>query len=319
MLVAVVTVKAVVYEPLPNRPEARGFYYCLDMADYPNLLQSNMPYEVMVGYIVADSAIRAMPSITRFYNPIEELNLFSDTAEYIYKYWYLMNEYDPVRFYSFLGKKYPVAKNKPRELYSDISNRMHRNPKFKYVVSDYILHIYVNNTVHIDTANTKIHYHDWSKTIAYCKVLDTLKGGVFPSLENAIFYNGENSIIGKIIPQEQETDIVFSYIDQWQRWPDKPLFDSNSEYWIKPEREYIVFLQFFGIDAIGSWDPIGSIHKQYYSLIPYPLRGSRSMYPIENGNVIDEKNALGFGTVIPVDVFKQNIRDKINEIKNYGE
>jgi hypothetical protein len=43
------------------------------------------------------------------------------------------------------------------------------------------------------------------------------------------------------------------------------------------------------------------------------------MYPIEDGNVIDEKNALGFGTSVPVNVFKQNIRNTINEIKNYGE
>ena len=71
--------------------------------------------------------------------------------------------------------------------------------------------------------------------------------------------------------------------------------------------------------AVGCWDPVGSIHKEYYTLIPYPFTGSFSMYPIENGNVIDEENALGFGTLVPVDVFKENIRNKINEIKNYGD
>ena len=42
------------------------------------------------------------------------------------------------------------------------------------------------------------------------------------------------------------------------------------------------------------------------------------MYPVEDGMVLDEKNALGFGTSVPVEEFKQNIRNRINEIIGFG-
>jgi len=42
------------------------------------------------------------------------------------------------------------------------------------------------------------------------------------------------------------------------------------------------------------------------------------MYPVVDGYVLDKANALGFGTSVPVNEFKQKIRDKIFEIKNYG-
>jgi hypothetical protein len=241
--------KAVTYEPLPNRPEARGFYYYLDIADYPHFLQSDMPYQVLRGYIVADSVIRHMPLLTHLYNPIAELNLLSDTVAYIYKHWYYLNEYDPLRFNAFLRKNYSATNNLPTTLYSQLRKKAEDvDPRFVYAFSNYILHLYVNNTVWIDTANTK-HPEGFSETVAYCKVLDTLKGGIFPSLGNAIFWNGalqdnisDENIVGNTIPQQ--TDIVFSYIDQWRRWqPYGPMLIKHTkpfpEHWVKHKKEDI--------------------------------------------------------------------------------
>lgn len=346
------TTKAVTYGYLPNWPGYRGFYYCLDMADYPTLLLSNMPYKVLQGYIIADSALRTMPSVTYLDDPIEKLNILSDTAEYIYKYWYYMNEYDPLRFYAFLHRKCPECKNNANILHSDLQGRVYIYPKTLYSMISYILHVYVNNTVHIDTTSidtlqsytpvitgtdttyiidTVVEGSGKSEVIAFCRVLDTLKGGAFPSLTNAIFNNGSmgdniSATASSTYSIPNQTDIVFSYIEQWSkgentdyRWPQDYIFDANGGPWVKPGREYIVFLGFLGIDAVGSWDPVGSVHKQYYCIIPYHGVGSYNMYPVENGNVIDVENALGFGTSVPIEVFKQNIRNKINEIKNYGE
>jgi len=331
MIGTTVALDAIVYEPLPNRPYWRGFYYCLDMADYPNFLQSNMPLEVMIGYIVADSAARVAPYPRYVRDSIERLNLLSDTANYILKYWYLMNEYDPLRFQAFLKRKEYNWRHNPNASFSGpgtfhsaLRSRMVANPKSVYVTPHYILHIYVNNTVWIDTVDTR---DTWdgvkSRTIVFSEVLDTLKGGRFPSLENAIIWNGErqNSETGIVdisYALPQQTDIVFSYMNCWQRWRSGPdLYDKHTgENWIQPNREYIVFLEPLGIDAIGSWDPIGSPHKLYYSLIPY---AHRSMYPIIDGYVLDERNTLGFGTKVPVDEFKDNIRRSIEEIKKFGE
>jgi len=308
--------KAVTYGSLPNRPEARGFYYWLNMADYSNLLSPSMPLKVAQAYTVVDSVVKAMPSITYLYNPIKEMNFLTDTAAYICKFWYYMKEHDPLRFNAYLRRNYPTANNSPRRLYSELWERTSSwDPRFIYVHSDYILHIYVNNTEWIDTANTDTP-NNWSRTIAYCKTLDTIKGGTFPSLDSAIMVKGRLSDIGNphIIPQQ--TDVVFSYIDQWRRWepfgpplikPTKP----NPTRWVEPNKEYIVFLEFFGQDAKNS--------KVYYSLMPYSHEKTCSMLPVVNGIVLDEKDAFGFGKEVPLNIFKQNIRTKITDIKEYGE
>ena len=323
-LLSTIALNAIVYEPLPNRPEWRGFFYCLDMADYPNLLQSNMPLDVLIGYIIADSAVRVAPFSGELKEVLRQFNPFSDTAQYILKYWYLMNEYDPLRFFAFTSRpKHHDGNIPPAVLQAAMQDRMSANPLFAYVSSAYILHIYVNNTVHIDTSDTD-HPDRTAATIAYCKVLDTLKGGKFPSLSNAIFYNGErpkpeeggvvdNTYTDALFPIATP-DIVFSYRDLWQNGAGGPtLYNTRDGHWIKPNREYIVFLGFLGLGAIDT------PHKIYYGLRPYPHRLSYSMYPVEYGYVIDKYDALGFGKKVPVEEFKQNIRDKINEIKSFGE
>jgi len=349
MLGTTVALNAIVYETLPSRTQDRGFYYWLDILDYPNLLQSNMPLDILIGYIVADSVVRVAPHTNLFSDSLCKLNRLSDTVQYLYKYWYLLSEYDPLRFFSFVKqKKRPGQVCNVFGLHSNLRGCMYAMPQFTYVVSNYILHVYVNNTVHIDTVNPDRHYY--SSTIAYCKVLDTIKGGKFPSLSNAIFYNGprpnpeecgivDNTYTEALFPPTTP-DVVFSYMDQWEYGKDGwPLYnpvdedednDENGEikwrrynpgsgYWVKPNREYIVFLEFFSLDAIGEGSPIGYPHKIYYILTPYPHVKSRSMYPIEDGYVIDHRNAMGWGTKVPVEEFKQNIRDAINEIKRFGE
>jgi hypothetical protein len=325
--------KAVSYEHLPNKPDIRGFYYWFDMADYEHLFLSNMPYQVMQGYIVLDSVIRATPSITYLYNPIKELkgiNPLSDTGQYVYKYWYLMDEYDPLRYLAFFQRKYSDAKNRPTRIRSELEAKVRYNVpldvsvKPVYAASSYILHIRVNNIDLIDTADTDS--PEFSESTVYCKILDTLKGGAFPSLNNAIFWNGElvdshssnsNNVQKKSYVTPQQTDIVFSFLNPYFRNDFEMVMYTNGDKWIKPYREYIVFLVVFGPYGGSKKD---NVHKVYYSIRPYPLQGgSRSMYPIEDGFVIDKENELGFGIKLPIEEFKQNIINKINEIKNYGE
>ena len=314
------TLNAVTYDPLPNWPHYRGFYHCLDMANYKNLLTEDMPYQVQRGYILTDSLDKAL--LNNWYNPVKKMNLHSDTARNIQKYWCHMNDFDPVRFYGFLCRKNPVTKNNFRSIQAKLRERMERdgNDKVTYVYPSYILHIYVNERIWIDTSDIK-HPNHSSVTIAYCKVLDTLKGKVFPSLDDAIIYNGELSedLMTTYTAVPLQTDVVFRFRHSWTRGYNDGWGRTLGWHWVKPDKEYIVFLEFRGADAIGCWDPVGSVHKEYYSLMPYWAPKSCSMYPIEDGYVLDENNALGFGKKVPVDVFKQNIRNKINEIKNYGD
>lgn len=273
-----------------------------------------MPYQVQRGYILVDSLDKAL--LNKWHEPVDKMNVQSDTALSVYKHWCYMNDYDPVRFYGLLCRKNPDTKNNFYIVQSKFRNKMEWDDKFDYVYPSYILHVYVNKRMWIDTMDTK--EPGPSSTIAYCKVLDTLKGKVFPSFDNAIINNGELSeeLMATYTAVPPQTDVVFSYTNHW---PNGHWGNPIGRHWIKPEREYIVFLEFRGTDAIGSWDPPGSVHKIYYSLMPYQPENSCSMYPIEDGYVLDENNYLGFGKKVPLDVFKQNIRNKINEIKQYGE
>ena len=92
-----------------------------------------------------------------------------------------------------------------------------KHPHFPYVWSDYILHIIVNDTIKIDTANTKMATITPS-TIVYCTIIDTLKGRTFPKFDNAILYLGEHNnekegAIEKFNSPLIESNFVFDYSD----------------------------------------------------------------------------------------------------------
>jgi hypothetical protein len=90
------------------------------------------------------------------------------------------------------------------------------------------------------------------------------------------------------------------------------MYDANGDFWIKPDHEYIVFTaaNFSYTDTTG---------QAYFHIWPLAGPSSRGLFPIENGNVIDEKNFFGWGTSVSLETFKTNLQAIINEIKNYGE
>jgi len=325
LIVADVSLNAVTYKPHPDRPQWRGFYY--KEQAYPLLLPTD-PYQIMHIYMVFDSITRVVPF--HLEDTLNKLSLLSDTAQYIYKYWYLTNEYQPLRFYYFwTTPRYSEAKRSPGAIMSEFCRRMYIDPKFPYVNSSYILHVHINNTDYLDTSSidtvprilnkgygnivmdTIVDVKRNTEVIAYCKVLEAIKGTIYPSLQDAIYYNGELQPEGTEYSIPNETDIVFSYREGWNMMADGmpsgiSILDSNGGQWIKPNREYIVFLRFF------------PIYGDYYILAPHVLPGF-SMYPIENGIVKDKYNALKFGTEVPLNIFKQNIKNIIKEIKEYGD
>jgi hypothetical protein len=279
----------------------------------------------MVGYIVADSIIQVAPVGFQIRDTLIKMSAISDTMGYLLKYMYLLDEYNPLRYLDFWTKIrqssiHSSGYTTGGYIHGEIYMRMYNDPRLVYVWPSYILHVYVNHTEHIDTAfaGKDSLYPNFSETIAYCQILDTLKGTVFPSLSNSILSNGQidTFVIGEdiSIPDVQTTDIVFQYFDQKSRGGmlnHVPLFDANGNYWVKPNQEYIVFLEFTGCG--------GNDTTSYFELMPYPYPGSYSMYPIIEGNVIDEGNVLGWGTSVPIATFKQKIMEQINAIKHFGE
>ena len=202
------------------------------------------------------------------------------------------------------------------------------------ISSDYILHLKVNSSLFIPDNDGAICS---SLSVFGCEVIEKIKGQVLPDIHSHLFLTGNNSTFmnhnisttanivdntnahfNKIISYNT-TNFIFSYCNGWTVCPfdsGRRLFDyPDGEPWIKSGREYIAFLRFL---AIGSDGPDGD-RKGFYSMIPCPLGDSFGMFPIENGFVLDKCNYLGFGTKVPVDEFKENIRKKIEEIKNFNK
>lgn len=76
-----------------------------------------------------------------------------------------------------------------------------------------------------------------------------------------------------------------------------------------------------GTTMIAEENPSLNITPNIVYAAMYPIlgNGSGGMFPIEDGNVIDARDFFGWGKVVPLAVFKQNLRNLIDTIRNFGE
>ncbi|MCE5305008.1 hypothetical protein LLG34_04860, partial [bacterium] len=96
--------------------------------------------------------------------------------------------------------------------------------------------------------------------------------------------------------------------------PEGPtLTDTNGVTWLKPGKEYIVFL----IPTLLCANISSGMYIEIWPYGSYSLSGG--MFPIENGIVYDEGNDFGLGQYVPVEIFKAKIREIILAITTYGD
>lgn len=341
----IVTSQVAMSEGVPCAPNVEGLHYTTPHYNYSPVLFSNMPYDVMISYILIDSILRHSEEapvmvnsfLERFMNG--EISFDNDTLNYAYKYLYKIMDYDPLLFWDYIMKGTAYGRNiHTFHLYDDLSTgcveKLPRGWQKQLLLrSFYILHIYVNETnlfVKNKTANNPL--KDF--TIVYSQVLDTIKGKVLPNMNTAYIYDKSdtNNIdttasIEKTIPNN--TNLIFDYCNQWNLNGDGELYyyefdeetgesipigalqDKDGNTWVKPNREYIVFL---------SPNYECTYNRQFYYAL-WPIGGVyyHGMFPVEDGNVLDKKNEWGWGTSVPIETFKQNMNSLINEFKNYGE
>ena len=326
-IILIINLQAVTFEPLPNHPDWYGFYYFYEKAAYLPVLRSDMPHDVMIAYIVADSIAYRPPSPHRWDSILYSMNKEGDTFNFLLKYFYLADEWDAIRCNNFEWIV-PIRPPATEPLlgsrnWSSIKSRinycLNSLPKIRYVMSSYILHVQVEDVYYLDTSDSWLKEMNTSATIAFCQTLDTMKGRIFPDINNTIFAlkkdsNSSASIEKYTTHNQLSFDIVFSYWNKWSRVEHpgyRSLYDSNGNTWIKRDKEYIVFLEFHNIT--------GTNERRYLTVSPYADGLSYGMYPIENGFVIDEGNDMGWGIQVPVEQFKANIRQQIEVIKNYGK
>lgn len=300
----------------PCMPDFLGLSYQISYpVDCPPL-SMYMPLDVLIGYIAMDTVStngnndEVMEFISR--------QTYNDTLRKIMRYWYKTVDYDPVKYqiYSFQGCPHEyVIKN---SIESKILHRIKLSSPQKFIdqtliASHYIAHIKVTDTLmrEDDTAIT-------AKTayIVNCVVLDTIKGNVIPKCKDlvvnfpAILDKKPDDNLQNIYPG---SCLQFEYCLEWPRGGDYnlTLVDPDGLPWIKKDREYIIFLEIRIVCITDS--------NIFYTLAPLRLNDSYSvsMYPVNNGFVVDPYNEFGFGTLVSVSEFKSALRQKINEIINY--
>ncbi len=304
--------------------ESGGFFYSYQHVAFTPILYSNMPYEIMQAYIIADSLTKNIGNIHDVERALEQIGAASDTINYALKYIYKLVDYNPALYYQVTEAVQAQGKVTTGMVERAIRGTLcPDDQRLPYITADYILHLKINNTEFVNRITGD---RCKTMTIAYCNVLDTIKGQVLPNLSTSVLSNLHKINIGGAETYKtnevsnypnMSTNFIFDYCNEWLRCQgciDRPLYninDSSANSWIKPSKEYIVFLKkiFQCSDST----------KAYYSMSPIGGGMSFNMYPVENGQIIDEDNHLGFGNIVPLQAFKHRMQEQINQIKNYGE
>ncbi|MDX9791354.1 MAG: hypothetical protein RBT61_11025 [Candidatus Kapabacteria bacterium] len=293
------------YTQVPCQPNSKSYFVRLDnLRDIPPL-SIGMPYETLIGYIAADSVCR--------YSRADHVNDFinrqtdGDTIRYIMKHFYWMTDYNPLLAEQY-SSYYAEGRMRADFILDDLLNYVRRNYPISYQLlleSYYILHIRVNQTFIVDSLPGPLCRN---MTVVAASLLDTIKGQIIPVIEE----HPNNSVgIEDLKLQSTGANFIFNFCNQWTRAGKDPLDDRMGNAWIKTNTEYIVFLYPRMICQDAS--------HFYLTIFPSGLKSqTHGMFPIIDGNVQDLGNEFGWGTSVPLPVFKQNLQQLIDQIRFYG-
>lgn len=297
----------------PCMPEYENLSY--KFPNYTNipLYSTDMPYDVLIGYIAMDSVCRY--DSLWYYQEFFKRQTYNDTIKKIMRFMYKMDDYNPVLFnYSIrtrAGKYQYFAKDLIESLVKVLAKHS-PNPYLDRVLieNSYILHILVTDTLYNGDPNNTAPSGDIYNVTA--QVLDTIKGKVFPTCKN-LYPNTTNIDIHSI---NNNTCFQFLYSPAWGFWRDgygTRIENEDGSAWIKKDKEYIVF--------ISSSVVCSDYPDLYYTNLPIGMTKYKTetfrMFPIENGYVYDPINELGLGVNLTTEQWKNALRNKINIILNY--
>lgn len=298
--------KIVPDNPVPCFHNYTGFAESSPVPDHYPYLKSDMPFDVLIGYIALDSACRYGNAID--YLDFIERQKQTDTIKYLQKFLYEMQDYNPFLLKAIEYINEPNLNLLPFQIISQLkdlfANFYLTTDKLRaaLLLSDVIAQVKI-----ISKSKKTDIYTDWAgeQIGLFAEVKDLIKGNNLPATSMSL-------------PKDTLTKVFFNYCLDWtlgQMPGSGPLSRENSirskygENMIVPEMEYIVFLRIvnFCQDSVNL----------YYKMSPLGWDSPVfTTYPIINGKVIDPKNDFGFGTGLTVDEFKTKIREKITKIKN---
>ena len=295
--------------PCDSTNDYAYYFWQPKVQSYPPL-STDMSYDVLIGYIACDSIIKAKHLYEC--NDFLKRQTYNDSIRYIMRYFYQMVDYDPIKFWLYSRADCIIGMDnyriQPSFIADDFLPGLLQYSPYPildyYLLGSYIIaHVSITDTSRIYPRNTII-----CKNLLYvnCTVLDIIKGQVLPPCNYPAQVKGKNGN-NKTLTNEC---LQFIYCCEWQRNTAsyESLCDSAGNAWVKKNNEYIIFLE----PRLLCTDSI----NVYIELTPLGINSNKSfehgMFAIENGNVIDPANEFGFGPIVPVNILKSSIRNRIS-------
>lgn len=303
------TIQAQTVQPPPCLPKYTSITFPVTRFTTFPPLNSGMPLDVLVGYIVYDSLTRAV-SYAQIEEAVQRQMTYGDTLQYAMKYWYEMADYNPLVFHQFQNNA-PLRKIIPylvtEELLPAI-RRISASPLLDAMLCEAGIIAHVRATDRIVRTDSAA---GWAKTanIITATIIDPIKGRQVPSCIS--LYAPAAAVPGgeEIVPVRAGICLQFDYRSEWSLTGNefgREIGQADRQPWIREREEYIVFLR---------PDLVCRSELQDYFMLRPISRGSMSMmYPVIDGKVLDPNNDFGFGTGLTVEEFKGKLRERIEAI-----
>lgn len=301
-----------------------------------------MPYDVLLGYIALDTFQYHAPTVSpdaeqQTIEFLQRQRSWNDTLRKIARVWYAMADYDPTLFEARL-RRWRTLEPSPvvwREILEEnvraaSSSVPEARLDYSLLSSHYILHVKVVDTLHARRSPPIPSMRNFMEVNVTCVVKDVIKGRVAPLCDPA-FQRGWLSNSSRALDSGRCLQFVYSPFRIREFTADVIEYQTDSlGNWVRPELlghifvpgcEYIVFLRY----SIECQQVRDSIRVNYYRL--RPLRNvwgtaqqsscGFGIYPIVDGIVEDPADDFGFGSGLTVEQFKQRLRARIEEIRNW--
>jgi hypothetical protein len=287
----------------------------------------SMPLDVSEAYLLFDQGLRAASgaAIQNYFQTVG----YGDTSQYLLQLVYLVDDYDPVLFNRYQWESSGPYHNAPLYAMERLEENIERvcEDTFKtymLIKSDIIADVKVLDTVNIVDTNVKIVKNQAAVT---CQVLDVIKGQTVPSCSTCgyLTHKGNYKTLSfpatmtSAVPDTVGTTFQFGYwLDGFtyvkisdSETDQMMLTDSAGDRWIRPDSEYVVFLNLGWLTQDNS--------NSYYEVSPLNFGSCFGMYPVRNGLVYDPGDDFGFGhglsgAGLPVAEWKSLLRARIYSI-----
>lgn len=297
----------------PCYPHTTYVNFSLPKFLYGIQLNSGMPLDVMIGYIVLDSLKKGIP-----YSELLELGKkvsYNDTLKTILKYLYILKDYDPLLFeqnlYALRSDYSPLV---PHDLVMALFSTLNIKPPKP--ASDELLAFssVIARVRVVDTVRIRNDHATLAKTTitVRCDVLDLIKGQRLPVCTGSESWTAL-PVSSAPVPCLEFTYALEHRLDYRNEHSSAPGYekslDAQGNPWIKAGKEYFVFLSPVGICSTDS--------LRYLTMRPLNVGGVSGMYPIDdNGMVFEPFDDFGFGQGLSVAEFRNALQQNITALLN---